>query len=50
MVHADASVEMAWLTGTPLEQTGAKKDAQQIAERLEARASSATAVGSGQTP
>jgi CO dehydrogenase maturation factor len=50
MVRTDASIEMAWLTGTPLEQTDAKKDAQRIMERLEARASSATAVGSGQTP
>jgi CO dehydrogenase maturation factor len=36
MVHADDSIEMAWLTGTPLEQTDAKKEAQRIVEKLEA--------------
>ena len=52
MVHADDSIGMAWLTEASLEQTDASgcsssaKDAQRIAEKLEASASSATPVGS----
>jgi CO dehydrogenase maturation factor len=48
MVHAYDSIGMAWLTGASLEQTDTRKDAQRIAEKLEARASLAAAVGSAQ--
>jgi CO dehydrogenase nickel-insertion accessory protein CooC1 len=36
MIHEDASIAMAWLEGTPLDGTTAKKDAESIIRELEA--------------
>jgi len=36
VIHEDASIAMAWLEGTPLEGTTAKKDAESIIKELEA--------------
>ena len=47
-IHANASIATAWLTGTSLEKTDARKDVQRIVEKLEAAEEARSSTTSSQ--